>query len=162
MDGIDLELRRALRRHGDEKDLEAYLALPDVYLATPLPCGTMDARAYVEALDAVEAELHALEDARAQSERHLDEALAHAASMGVHPAQDPLRTAFEARWRALQARRVRLVTRQRPIDAAAFRAAVTPLLSARLEALAALGRARAGDVSLKRTGPYKDAEKEGP
>ena len=155
MDGIDDELRRALWKHGGEKALEAYLALPDVYVlpAPPLPDGAMDARAYVEALDAVEAKLHALEDARALSERHLNEALAHAASMGVYMAQDRLLDAFEARRRALRTQRVQLVTRRRPIDAEAFRAAVAPLLAVRLEALAALGRARAGDVTLKKTGP---------
>ena len=161
MEGIDDELRRVLVRHGGG-DLAAYLALPDVYLrgdAPPLPLGTMDARAYVKALDAVEAELHALEDARARSERHLSEALAHAASMGVHVAHDALARAFEARRRALQAQRVRLVTQHRPIDAAAFCAAMAPLLATRLEALAALGRARAGDVTLKRTGPYKEPPK---
>jgi hypothetical protein len=162
MDGIDDELRRVLARHGGG-DLAAYLALPDVYLhgdAPPLPRGTMDARAFLDALDAVEAELRAREDARARSERHLSEALAHAASLGVHVANDALARAFEARWRALQTRRVRLVTRHRPIDAMAFRAAMAPLLATRLEALAALGRTRAGNVMQKRMGPYKEPVKE--
>jgi len=157
MDGIDDELRRALLRHGGgTKDLAAYMAQPDVYLqenAPPLPRGTMDAREYMAALDAVEAELHALEDARALAERHLTEARLQAASMGVHVTHDALARAFEARRLALRSRRVQLITQWRPIDAEAFRAALGPLLAARLEALAALNRSRAGDVSLKRTGP---------
>jgi len=152
----DDALRHALSRYGGEKDLEAYLAQPDVYITEPvlLPRGAMDARAYVTKLDAVEGELHALEDARENAERHLNKALLLAASMGVYMAQDTLMRSFETRRWALQSRRVQLLVQWRPIDAEAFREAITPLLAVRLEAIAALQRARAsGDVSLKRTGP---------
>jgi hypothetical protein len=154
MEGIDDELRRALSRYGGEKDLAAYLAQPDVYIeSAPLPRGAMAAQAYVAKLDALESELHALEDARAIAGRHLHEALAHAETMGVYMAQNTLMSSFETRRRLLQGRRVQLLIQWRPIDADAFQAAITPLLAMRLEALAALHRARAGDVSLKRTGP---------
>ena len=141
MDDIDRELARVLLRHGVE--LRAYLTMPDVYYDAPLPRGTMDARAYLSLLDAVERELNGLEDARTLADRHLGEAFAHAASMGLslYDAQSTLARDFEARRRALHARRVRLVTRWRPIDAEAFRTAVAPLLKNRLEALAALARA---------------------